>query len=139
MTTLPAGFQESLVANLNAVTGDFASDGIILLPISLEVYELLNQNGVLNSQPFISIPVDTYGDRGIIAVAVDPNFEQNRFVYILYTAAVPSNPNVPNNGAITRLIRVTADPTNLRSLCLIVVLYWSMEFCQKLDYIKVVF
>jgi glucose/arabinose dehydrogenase len=112
LTTLPAGFQESLVANLNAVTGDFASDGHYFVANKFGSVRVIEPDGVLVSQPFISIPVDTYADRGLIAVAVDPNFEQNKFVYILYTAAVPSNPNVPNNGAITRLIRVTASPTN---------------------------
>jgi hypothetical protein len=32
--------------------------------------------------PFVSVPVDSNGERGLLGVAFDPAFESNHFVYI---------------------------------------------------------
>ena len=49
----------------------------------MRVYE----NGALNGSPAIDIRsrVCSDGERGLMAVAVDPQFETNRFIYLYYT------------------------------------------------------
>ncbi len=43
------------------------------------------KNGSLLSTPAVSLSVNTSGERGLIGVAVDPNFATNQFIYLYYT------------------------------------------------------
>jgi glucose/arabinose dehydrogenase len=58
------------------------------------------KGGTLLPAPFLTVPVDANGERGLLGVTVDPAFSANGFVYVYYT--VPS-PN-PHN----RISRFTA-------------------------------
>jgi glucose/arabinose dehydrogenase len=114
LTTLPAGFQEIQVANgVNPTGEDFAPDGRIFVANKNGTVTVITAAGQKLSTPFFSVAVDTYRDRGLTSVLVDPLFAQNHYVYVYYTAAVAVNPNAPNNGAPTRLVRLTASATNL--------------------------
>jgi glucose/arabinose dehydrogenase len=62
------------------------------------------QDGKLLDTPFVSIPVSTDGERGLLGVAFDPDFAKNGNVYVYYTA----NTNPIHN----RVSRFTADPAN---------------------------
>src|SRR5205823_6457285 len=35
--------------------------------------------------PFVSLTVDSSGERGLLGIAFDPNFGSNQFVYLYYT------------------------------------------------------
>ena len=48
------------------------------------------KNGVLLSTPFVSLTVNSTGERGLLGIAFDPNFASNQFVYLFYTATTPS-------------------------------------------------
>jgi glucose/arabinose dehydrogenase len=71
------------------------------------------KNGNLLTTPFLDISskVNIAGDRGMLGLALDPNFGSNGFVYLLYTFENAGN---PNSGAprTARLTRVTANPGN---------------------------
>lgn len=43
------------------------------------------KNGALLSKPFLSVSVDSRGERGLLGVAFDPDFNTNHFVYVYYT------------------------------------------------------
>jgi glucose/arabinose dehydrogenase len=43
------------------------------------------QNGLLVAQPFIDLAVDTSGERGLLGLALHPNFASNGLVYVLYS------------------------------------------------------
>ncbi|MGH9651311.1 MAG: PQQ-dependent sugar dehydrogenase, partial [Terriglobales bacterium] len=43
------------------------------------------QNGLLVAQPFIDLAVDTHGERGLLGLALHPQFATNGFVYVLYS------------------------------------------------------
>jgi glucose/arabinose dehydrogenase len=47
-------------------------------------------NGVLLKTPFVSLPVDSTSERGLLGVAFDPNFAVNHYVYVYYTATTPT-------------------------------------------------
>lgn len=71
------------------------------------------KNGVLLPTPFIDISgqVNTYLDRGLLGLALDPDFATNGYVYLLYTYEPNGQPN--NDGMKTaRLTRVRVDPAN---------------------------
>ena len=48
------------------------------------------KNGALLSTPFVTITVDSVGERGLLGLAFDPNFASNQFVYVYYTATTPA-------------------------------------------------
>jgi glucose/arabinose dehydrogenase len=99
---LPMGFAESLVAGgMPAPTAmAFAPDGRIFVCEKAGNLRVI-QNGSLLATPFLTVSVNTDGERGLIGVAIDPNFATNNFIYIYYT---PSPEPVHN-----RLSRFTAN------------------------------
>jgi glucose/arabinose dehydrogenase len=42
-------------------------------------------DGSLRPQPFVTLNVNSASERGVLGIAVDPQFEMNKFVYIYYT------------------------------------------------------
>ena len=47
------------------------------------------KDGAVLTAPFLTVPVTSTDERGLLGVAIDPNFATNRFVYVYYTAASP--------------------------------------------------
>ena len=89
--TLPAGFTESLIANglSNPTAMAFAPDGRLFVCQQGGQLRVI-ENGVLLSTPFVTVPVDSSGERGLLGVAFDPAFNANHFVYVYYTVTTPS-------------------------------------------------
>src|SRR5205823_8371440 len=84
----------------------FAPDG--RLYVSQQTGQLrVIQNDVLQSTPFVSLSVDSNGERGLLGVAFDPSYETNRFVYVYYTVPAPTG-----GAAHNRVSRFTADANN---------------------------
>ncbi len=89
--TLPAGFAETaVVTGLASPTAmAFAPDGrafVCLQGGSLRVVK----NGALLPTPFLTVTVNSTGERGLLGVAFDPNFASNNFIYVYYTATTPA-------------------------------------------------
>ncbi len=59
------------------------------------------KNGALLATPFLTLTVNSTGERGLLGVAFHPNFASNNFVYVYYTATTP---NIHN-----RISRFTAN------------------------------
>src|SRR6266852_7212879 len=59
------------------------------------------KNGTLLPTPFVTLTVDSSGERGLLGVAFDPSFATNNFVYVYYT--------VPGSPAHNRVSRFTAN------------------------------
>lgn len=99
--TLPAGFQQVLVANgiSNPTVMAFAPDGRLFVAQQTGQLRVI-KNGVLLAQPFISLNVNPVGERGLLGIAFDPAFSTNNFIYLYYT--LPS-------GANNRVSRFTAN------------------------------
>ena len=116
--TVPSGFVlEDVVTGLNqGVVFDFAPDGRIFIGEkggAVRVFE----DGTLESAPFIDLSsqVNSRHDRGMLGLAVHPDFPAQPYVYLLFTYDPPelsdSEVGGPDgNGArVSRLVRVTAD------------------------------
>jgi glucose/arabinose dehydrogenase len=86
--TLPAGFTETQVATgLAAPTAmAFAPDGRLFVAEQGGRLRVI-KNGALLSAPFVSLTVDSAGERGLLGVAFDPSFASNQYVYVYYTTA----------------------------------------------------
>src|SRR3970282_870971 len=48
------------------------------------------KNGALLATPFLTVTVDSAGERGLLGVAFDPAFATNQYVYVYYTAKTPT-------------------------------------------------
>jgi glucose/arabinose dehydrogenase len=89
--TLPAGFTETQFGgNLNAVPTAmaFAPDGRLFVCQQNGQLRVI-KNGTLLATPFVSLSVDSAGERGLLGVTFDPNFSTNQFVYVYYTTNIP--------------------------------------------------
>lgn len=84
--TLPANFQRVLVTG--SITGPtamaFTPDGRVLVCQQNGQLRVV-KNGSLLSTPAVTLSVNTSGERGLIGVAVDPNFATNQYIYLYYT------------------------------------------------------
>ncbi|RYD46574.1 MAG: hypothetical protein EOP85_07185, partial [Verrucomicrobiaceae bacterium] len=85
--TLPPGFEETRVATgLNPVTMTFAPDGRLFL---CEKHGLLRvvSGGKLLEKPVLDLTgtVDSWNERGLLTVCLDPEFSRNGWIYVYYT------------------------------------------------------
>jgi glucose/arabinose dehydrogenase len=88
--TLPAGFTESQFgSNFNGTPTAmaFAPDGRLFVCLQTGQLRVI-KNGALLATPFVSLTVNSSGERGLLGVAFDPNFASNQFVYLYYTTNV---------------------------------------------------
>ncbi|MFL5338819.1 MAG: PQQ-dependent sugar dehydrogenase [Gemmataceae bacterium] len=101
-STLPLGFSETALATgLTAPTAmEFAPDGRLFVAEQGGALRVV-KNGSLLPTPFVSLTVDSSGERGLLGVTFDPNFATNQFVYVYYT--------VPGSPAHNRVSRFTAN------------------------------
>lgn len=97
---LPPGFIEERIAEgLDPTTMAMAPDGRIFIAEKDGKIRII-ENGHLLEDPFLSIEVDNFNERGLGGLAFHPNFEQNNWIYVTYT--------VPNQNR-NRISRFTAN------------------------------
>ena len=89
--TLPAGFVETTVVNgiASPTAMAIAPDGRIFVCSQSGALRVI-KNGVLLATPFVTLSVDSMGERGLLGVAFDPHFTLNHYIYLYYT--VPGTP-----------------------------------------------
>lgn len=82
---LPPGFVEvPLATGLDPTGMAQAPDGRIFITEKYGAVRIV-ENGVLLPDPFILLAVDNYNERGLSGIAIDPEFEQNHYIYLYYT------------------------------------------------------
>ncbi len=89
--TLPANFTETQIATgLTSPTAmAFAPDGRLFVCQQAGQLRVI-KNGALLATPFVTLTVNSSGERGLLGVAFDPNFATNNFIYVYYTATTPA-------------------------------------------------
>ena len=89
--TVPSGFTETqFVTGLSNPTAmEFAPDGRLFVCEQVGNLRVI-KNGTLLATPFLSVTVNSSGERGLLGVTFDPNFAVNQYVYIYYTATTPA-------------------------------------------------
>ena len=78
----------------------FAPDGRIFVAQQGGALRVI-KNGTLLTTPFVSLTVNSSGERGLIGVALDPDFATNNFIYLYYTTNTAPIHN--------RIVRYTAN------------------------------
>ena len=116
--TLPPEFTDAFVANASQPTSlAFVPGGRMLIAEEAGVVKVY-KGGALNSTPALDISARTCsdGERGLMSVAVDPQFESNHFIYLYYTrvknGCIYDDPNTPVNRVSRFVLRDddTVDP-----------------------------
>jgi glucose/arabinose dehydrogenase len=111
---LPAGFSTvQQVAGLDGPTAlAYAPDGRLFIAEKAGRVRVVDASGRLQPDPVIDISdhVNSYWDRGLLGLAVDPDFATNHFVYLLYT--YEANPVDPSGAKTSRLTRITVTDAN---------------------------
>jgi glucose/arabinose dehydrogenase len=88
---LQPGFTENRIASgISRPTAmAFAPDGRLFVCQQTGQLRVI-KDGVLLPTPFLTVTVNSSGERGLLGVAFDPNFAANGFVYVYYTATTPN-------------------------------------------------
>jgi glucose/arabinose dehydrogenase len=100
--SVPSGFTHSQIGGALSSPTAFAiaPDGRIFVCEQAGKLRVI-KNGTLLTTPFLTVTVDSVGERGLLGVAFDPAFASNHHVYVYYTATTPAKHN--------RLSRFTAN------------------------------
>jgi glucose/arabinose dehydrogenase len=99
--TLPTGFKDDLITDavVNPTVVRFASDGRMFVAEKSGIIRVFNSvSDVGNPTVFadLSTEVYNYWDRGLLGMALDPNFPTNPYIYVLYTLdALPGENGAP--------------------------------------------
>jgi len=104
--TLPTGFSETRVATgMSSPTAmAFAPDGRLFVTQQGGQLRVI-KNGALLATPFLTVNVNSSGERGLLGVAFDPNFASNGFVYVYYTTA-----SSPIHNRVSRFTASASNP-----------------------------
>ena len=102
LASVPSGFAETLVASgiVSPTAMAFAPDGRLFVCEQGGALRVI-KNDALLSTPFVTLTVNSAGERGLLGIAFDPDFANNNFLYVYYTATSPAIHN--------RLSRFTAN------------------------------
>ncbi len=104
--TVPVGFTDSvLVSGLSSPTAmEIAPDGRVFVAQQGGALRVV-KNGALLATPFLTLSVNSSGERGLLAVTFDPNFASNGFVYVYYTTS-----SSPIHNRVSRFTASVANP-----------------------------
>jgi glucose/arabinose dehydrogenase len=87
--TLPTGFRETVIANVGAPTAmAMAPDGRLFVCNQWGSLRVI-KGDVLLPGPFLEVATSLNGERGLLGVAIDPDFPSSPYVYVYYTASDP--------------------------------------------------
>ena len=100
-SAVPDGFRDELVTGgLRLPTAmAMAPDGRVFIAEQAGALRVV-KGGALRPTPFVSLRVNSVGERGLLGVALHPNFATNGYVYLYHT--------VPGSPAHNRVTRFTA-------------------------------
>ena len=115
--------RQTAVTGLSEPTAiDWTPDGRYMLVAQKGGVVRVVDNGTLRSTPLIDLSseVNEYGDRGLLGIAINPNFASNPYVYLLYTYDPPETAGQTGLAARdqagnrpSRLVRVTVNPATM--------------------------
>ena len=102
--TYPSGFTGTTIASGFSTPTAFAihPDGRIFVCQQGGALRVV-KNGALLATPFMTLTVNSSGERGLLGVAFDPNYAVNKYIYVYYTVPSPLH---------NRVSRFTADSAN---------------------------
>lgn len=88
--TMPDDFEISVVATgLDGATAlETLPDGRVLVCEQTGAVRVIENDKLLDA-PFVTLPVDSSWERGVIGITIDPNFADDPFVFVCWVAKEP--------------------------------------------------
>ncbi|MEM0993484.1 MAG: PQQ-dependent sugar dehydrogenase [Bacteroidota bacterium] len=80
----PGFVREQVADGLDPTKITLAPDGRIFMAEKYGAVRII-ENGQLQTAPFLELEVDNFNERGLLGIAIDPNFEDNGYIYVFYT------------------------------------------------------
>ena len=146
-SVLPSGFQDTVTLSgmTNPTVVQFAPDGRIFVGQKNGVIKVFSSLTDTNPVTFadLSAEVDDYWDRGLLGLALDPNFPTRPYVYVLYTYdaaiggtaprwgdACPTPPGATTDGCVVsaRVSKLTASGNTMTGAEQVLVEGWCQQF-----------
>lgn len=94
---------QPFIENLNfPVAMVFAPDGRIFFTEKYGAVRVASADGKLQPQPVLVLPTDAAGERGLLGIALDPNFSENHYIWVYHTW---SDPDKTRDKPYNRVIR----------------------------------
>ncbi len=89
--SLPTNFIETQVAHglIGPTRMEIHPDGRVFVLEQTGAIRVIKNNALL-STPYMTLKVDTNGERGTLGLAFDPGFATNHYFYVYYTATSPT-------------------------------------------------
>lgn len=113
----PGFVREDVLVGHNAmpVTLAWTPDGRLFFTELRTGQVRILENGVLLPDPFVTVPVDPVGEKGLLGLAIDPDYAANRFVYVFHCAASPREDRVVRfrddaNRGVDETVLLAIDP-----------------------------
>jgi glucose/arabinose dehydrogenase len=144
---LPSGFRDTVALSglTKPTVVQFASDGRIFVGQKNGVIKVFSSLTDTNPVTFadLSAKVDNYWDRGLLGLALDPDFPARPYVYVLYTYdapiggtaptwndACPTPPGPTTDGCVVsaRVSRLTASGNTMTGSEQVLVEGWCQQF-----------
>src|SRR5207247_364130 len=87
--SLLSGFHESTLATgiAKPTAMEIAPDGRIFVLEQTGNIRVVYANGGVQPAPFLTLNVDSSGERGLLGIAFDPAFTVNQYFYVYYTVS----------------------------------------------------
>lgn len=82
----------------------WAPDGRLFVTEKGGAIRVISAEGVLQPEPVIVLPTNAEGEQGLLGIAIDPNFEENHYIWAYHTW---SDPNHERERPWHRLVRFT--------------------------------
>ncbi len=146
-SVLPNGFQDTVALSglTNPTVLQFSPDGRIFVGQKNGVIKVFSSLTDTHPVTFadLSSEVDNYWDRGLLGLALDPNFPTRPYVYVLYTYdapiggsaptwndACPTPPGPTTDGCVVsaRVSRLTASGNAMTGTEQVLVEGWCQQF-----------
>jgi len=98
---LPGYTEAAIATGLNNPTAfAVAPDGRVFVAEQGGALRVVSAAGGLLSTPVLDLAVDSAGERGLIGIALDPDFAANQYVYLYHT--VPGAAGIAPHNRVTR-------------------------------------
>src|SRR5215475_13447343 len=146
-SVLPGGFQDTVALSglTNPTVVQFSPDGRIFIGQKNGVIKVFSSLTDTSPVTFadLSAEVDDYWDRGLLGLALDPDFPTRPYVYVLYTYdapiggiaprwndACPSPPGATTDGCVVsaRVSKLTASGDTMTGAEQVLVEDWCQQF-----------
>jgi putative heme-binding domain-containing protein len=87
---LPKGFTATPIATglTGATALEVGGDGRVFICEQTGALRIVKKDHLL-AEPFVRLEVDSTWERGLLGVALDPDFANNQYIYVCYTAPRP--------------------------------------------------